>query len=621
MNRQVIQIDLGRRLVVQQRGYPDTAPRSLDGRIHARLCRRLGDRTFFLRGSFFGLTDGAMLSRWLEEFDPEELASWAGRFDADFNLVVWDELADTAYVVADRVGAHRLFVHADSGLVTVTSRLLDQVHLQETPALDSFGVYSLLTLLYPLDPASLLADTWVVNLGDLATCTSTGVRLASYYQPVAIETENFRSPAECIAAIDASLRETFARRISADTVPLVMLSGGIDSTLMLRYLSELAPGKVETLTFGVEGAAGELEEARIAARYYGSRHHELIIPLSDIEDLTQRALLETDYGGYGGFHAVAIADFLHSDRRSLDVFRGEDARLHTPSLDLPGLIGLLANRRDMGRLPAGKALWNLRRVLRKWPFRRGRNYLRYVVEKTELRDSLTEYVLRSLARFHLPEGLGSGRPSGRLLEVLPAFESSDSIDAVYRKVVALEYRLQHTENMHAAVCAGEVAGHTVHLPFFTPSLTAQWNRIPLSLGMRPSVTSPAKTRSPLPVVGKYVLRRLAAGHLPPELLYRRKATASEMQQQYEQAGASSMLPAIRDWGEDLLAMLDDETAAIAASYRAQLLGGADVDWILGQAGCSLFHLAAVGRLCRQGDADLSAEIADMPPWQRGPGSP
>ncbi len=159
----------------------------LDGRVRARVCRRFGERTFFLKGSSYGLTEAATVWRWVRDFDPDRLGSWAGRFDADFNLVEWEEASATVYVAGDRVGAHRLFVHNDQDLVTITHRMLDQVCLQEHPGLDSFGVYALLTLLYPLDPGLLLAGTPVVSLGDLATCTAAGTRLSSYARLPAME--------------------------------------------------------------------------------------------------------------------------------------------------------------------------------------------------------------------------------------------------------------------------------------------------------------------------------------------------------------------------------------------------------------------------------------------------
>ncbi len=622
MERQILQIDLAAGEVLEDSGYPRTVPEVLDRRLRANLHRRSGERTFFLRGSFYGWTDAGDLMRWLEDFQPQEAAAWAARVDADFNLVVWDRAAETVWVVSDRTGAHRLYVHAGRGIVTVTDRLLDQARLQASPALDSFAVYTLLTLCYPLDPYSLLAGTSVVALGDLATCTGDGVEVVTYHRPVDTELEDpFPSTEACLTAVDAALRETFERRLSADTVPLVMLSGGIDSVVMLRYLTELAPGRVESMTLALEGTGNELEEARIAARYYGSRHREVIIPQSDFRALTQRSLIETDCSGYGGAQVVAVGDWFRGAQRwgaglALDVFRGEDARLHTPALDLPALVGLQAHRHDVRRLPGGERLWNVRRLLRLWPLRYGRNYLRAGVEKTELAPTFTDYVLRCLARFHLPPGLFGDSLYRRLLREVPEFRRNDTLDCLYRKFVTLEYRAQHTEDMHDATCTVEVgAHHQALLPFFAPTLVEQWNRIPLSLGMRPILTTPSRTRSRSPVAGKYVLRRLMAGHAPDELLYRRKATAPGIGLQYDLAGDAVLFPALRSWGDDLLAMLEPGVREIVGAYRDRLLAGADPesDWLVAWAGFSLCHLAVLARVCAEPGADLEAELEAMAP--------
>jgi len=575
---------------------------------------------FFVRGNFYGLTETASLLQWLKEYSPRAIEKWATQVDGDFNLVVWDRHARTATAISDRVGAHRLYVHCSNGVAIFSNRLFDQVRLQKAPDFSDIGVYTLLTLCYPMDPYSVLRDTFVVALGDVAICSEGGVSLSSYYTPVQLDTKNFRSVHECVTNLDTAFREVVATRLCRNTTPLVMLSGGIDSVAMLCYLSELAPERIETLTFSVEGLVpNELEEARIAAQYYRSKHHELVIPQAQINELTRRALLESDTSGYGGFLGVAIADWLRKDGRWIDVFRGEDTRLHTPSLDLPALIGLLAHKYGLNRSMFGTKAWNLRNIMTIWPFRKGRNYIRYFLDKTNLRPDIRRYVLESLARYHFPKECS-------VIHLFPEeldqktqeLCQCDSLERLYRRLVSFEYRVQYTEDMHSAQNASETGEISLIMPFYAPNVVAVCNRIPLTIGLIPVLVSPARTRSSIPVSDKYILRKLMKGRVPDALLYRRKATAPAMHILYKLAGPATLLPTIRSWGEILIDRLSGETRLIANAYRKAILEKGTAcgeDWHLGWAGCTLFFLSGLGRLFEDPSVDLLEELDTLAPWQ------
>jgi hypothetical protein len=398
-----------------------------------------------------------------------------------------------------------------------------------------------------------------------------------------------------------------------------MLSGGIDSVTMLCYLSELAPGRIETLTFSVEGLVpNELEEGRIAAQYYRSKHHELVIPQAQINELTRKALLESD-SGYCGALGVAISVWLQKDGRRIDVFRGEDTRLHTPSLDLPALIGLLAHKYKFNHSTFVRKVWNLRNVIKMWPFRIGQNYIPYFLDKTDLRPDIRSYVLESLARYHFPKEFTVMRYLPEELDQKTHDLSYlDSVERLYRRLVSFEYRVQYTEDMHSAQIASETDKTSLIMPFYAPGVVTVCNRIPLSIGLRPILAGPARTRSRIPISDKYILRKLMKGRAPNALLYRRKATAPWMHILYKLAGPNTLLPAIRTWGEILIDRLSGETRLIANCYRKAVFEKGTAcgeDWYLGWAGYSLFYLSALARLFEDPSVDLLEELDTLEPWQ------
>jgi asparagine synthase (glutamine-hydrolysing) len=76
-------------------------------------------------------------------------------------------------------------------------------------------------------------------------------------------------------------------------VPLgVMLSGGIDSSLITALMAEASSSPVKTFSIGFaeDAQANELAEARAVARRFGTDHHELLTSANEHQSLLEDAL-------------------------------------------------------------------------------------------------------------------------------------------------------------------------------------------------------------------------------------------------------------------------------------------------------------------------------------------
>lgn len=90
------------------------------------------------------------------------------------------------------------------------------------------------------------------------------------------------------------LRKAVEMQMISD-VPLgTMLSGGIDSSIIVGLMSEISSQRVRTFSIGFEeNSYNELKHARVVADRFNTEHHELVVK-PDVVDLTHRVLTHFD---------------------------------------------------------------------------------------------------------------------------------------------------------------------------------------------------------------------------------------------------------------------------------------------------------------------------------------
>jgi asparagine synthase (glutamine-hydrolysing) len=84
----------------------------------------------------------------------------------------------------------------------------------------------------------------------------------------------------------ASLRTAVERRMVADVPVGVLLSGGVDSSLIVGLLAEMGQHGLSTFSIGFEEAHGEKGDefvySDLIAKHYATDHHKLFVPSEDL---------------------------------------------------------------------------------------------------------------------------------------------------------------------------------------------------------------------------------------------------------------------------------------------------------------------------------------------------
>jgi asparagine synthase (glutamine-hydrolysing) len=202
-----------------------------------------------------------------------------------FGIAVWDDDARRAVLVRDRLGIKPLYYAQVGDLLVFASELKSLLASGLVPTdLDYEAIDAYLGLGFFPAPATPLASVRKLPPGHRIVVERGGVRVERYWTyPVPAPRQMSRD--EAAERLMAELEEAVRLRLMSD-VPLgAMLSGGLDSSIVVALMARQMSEPVKTFAVGFSGAqsANELDDARYVASVFGADHHELELSFADAD--------------------------------------------------------------------------------------------------------------------------------------------------------------------------------------------------------------------------------------------------------------------------------------------------------------------------------------------------
>jgi asparagine synthase (glutamine-hydrolysing) len=248
----------------------------------------------------------AMGYRFLSDGDTEVILkayhAWGreclSRLDGMFAFALWDCARKHLFLARDRFGIKPLYFSQDSRRLRFASTLpavlagggiahdLDPVGLQFQFTLHGSvpAPYTVLKHVRKLPPASFL-EIGPDGRSDIRT----------YWRLAACRPVPEPDVAEALDGTARTLSAAVRSHRRAADVPVgVLLSGGLDSSLLVALLAE--QGEREILTFSIgfhdqpEEAGNEFQYSDLIARHYGTRHFRFLIPDSEMRAALPEAI-------------------------------------------------------------------------------------------------------------------------------------------------------------------------------------------------------------------------------------------------------------------------------------------------------------------------------------------
>jgi asparagine synthase (glutamine-hydrolysing) len=251
-------------------------------------------RDLTARGHIFNTrSDIEVIPHAYEEYG----AGFVTRLQGMFAVILWDARSRTLIAARDRAGEKPLyFAEVPDGLVlgSEIKALLKAPGIVRT--LDVASLDQFLTYEYVISPRTIFEGIRRLPAAHLLTYRDGVLKTQRYWDAATVPVRPWRE-----AEAEEALRETLGRAVASQMmsdVPLgVFLSGGIDSSAVVAFMTAAARQNgtsVNSFSMGFEdGSYNELPYAREVARHFATSHREALVS-PDLAILFDRLIVHLD---------------------------------------------------------------------------------------------------------------------------------------------------------------------------------------------------------------------------------------------------------------------------------------------------------------------------------------
>ena len=324
-----------------------------------------------------------------------------------------------------------------------------------------------------------------------------------------------------------------AHREYASARNVVLLSGGLDSAVMLGSLHELVPhGSLRAVAFRVKDTE---EDETVYARSIAD-HLEVPLEIVTVDPEDPHLLddfLPTILRMNNPYYGVALFASIPNPDLSEMYYAGQDTRLHTPDINpidkfafrlffarrRPGLnvlvrcLGWVAQLFGFLGLTEAKSKWRRAIKMTCDAFDTERYILKYFFgcDRQSLRSMGVPLHHWDNLRKHLRIDLSHITNSRQL----------------YNEIVKIKYREQYTDQIRYIQSLARVCGTYIALPFHNAALAEYCSSIPFDQATQFGVGQERYSKQKT-IINKLLLRRAFRDKLNDKVYYRKKAVSSSL---------------------------------------------------------------------------------------------
>jgi len=230
---------------------------------------------------FYTHCDTEVIVHLYEEMGTDCIAKLRGMFA----IALWDSKNKSLVLARDRLGKKPLYYALRGGRLYFASEIKSMFAVApELADVDPEGVLQFFYFGYIPDPQSAFREIRKLPPGFLAEYKGGEIHVRQYWDVPAYGVNDPGSDEACLEEMERRLAEAVRIRLISD-VPLgALLSGGVDSSIVVALMARESAAPVKTFSIGFRKADfNEADYARLVAKRFATDHHELVVD-PDIND-------------------------------------------------------------------------------------------------------------------------------------------------------------------------------------------------------------------------------------------------------------------------------------------------------------------------------------------------
>ncbi len=193
-----------------------------------------------------------------------------------FAVALWDSERNRLVLARDRYGIKPLYYRDVGDELAFASELRALPRGEvDLDALEAFLAFNSVP-----GPLTIFRDVRKLQPGHVLTWENGRSVLVQYARPAPVPASEVRDEdeAELVEELRARLRDSVRAHLVSDVPVGVLLSGGIDSSVLVALAAEETAEPLRTFSIGFEERSfDELADARLVAERYGTEHRELVL--------------------------------------------------------------------------------------------------------------------------------------------------------------------------------------------------------------------------------------------------------------------------------------------------------------------------------------------------------
>lgn len=208
------------------------------------------------------------------------------RLNGMFGLAIWDVQQRRLVLARDAFGIKLLYYRIDGGCLYFGSEMRAiRATMPEKPEIDPTSLNLFLRYRYTPSPYTILKDVHKLAPGTKLVVQNGEVKVSRWYRYKPVPFAPAKSSGEATEELLALYRQAVRRQLISDVPVGLLLSGGVDSGLLLALMNLNGNSwPTYTVGYGSTFADDELSDAAETARILGSQHATVTITRSIFEE-------------------------------------------------------------------------------------------------------------------------------------------------------------------------------------------------------------------------------------------------------------------------------------------------------------------------------------------------